>query len=110
MGTGPKLLSLPACLLFCFCGLALSQEPSATEEVASSPQPAQVEYTTPYIEGQYLYEHFDDAGHFASKWVKSAANKDDASELKYDGEWTRIETQIPLKGMLPVGDRRSLIH
>lgn len=103
MGTAARFRSLPTCLLLIgLLGLTLAQEssPVSDDETSStSSQPAQIEYSTPAIEGQYLYEHFDDPDHFAAKWVKSSANKADSSELKYDGEWARVETQDPIKGM-----------
>ena len=106
----PCFRSLPLCILFFivtfhFASLQV-QEPASSiggnnDDDLSDQAPsqlAQVEYSTPNIQGQYFYEHFDDPDLFSSKWIMSSASKTDSKELKYDGEWTRIETQTPLKG------------
>ncbi len=101
-----RFRSFTCLFLLGLLGLALAQEPSPVDDSEDDsadssppPAPAQIDYSTPAIEGQFLYEHFDDPDQFAAKWVKSTSNKGDSSELKYDGEWARVETQAPLKGM-----------
>lgn len=80
-------------------GAANDDKPVSSEEF--------VDYTTPQVDdGQYFYEHFDDEQSFASKWIKSSASKADSSELKYDGEWSRVATQAQLKGKF----RKVMLH
>lgn len=65
---------------------------------SSSSQQKHVDYITPQIDEQYLYESFDDKDKFQSRWQKSATHKADSSDLKYDGEWDLVQTQDLLKG------------
>lgn len=98
--------------LITFHGLSCNADSSQEEELAvedsdqgeldeqQQQQQSNVAYKTPTIEGQYLYESFDDPASFGSKWTKSASSKADSTELKYDGEWDLVETQPPIKGIL----------
>lgn len=94
---------IPACLLLlgliAYSPLVWCDESKPNEEEVASPnEQAQVVYNTPNVDGQYIYEHFDDSTLFANKWIKSSASKADSEELKYDGEWERIVTQAPFQG------------
>ena len=64
----------------------------------SSEQQQHIDYVTPQIDEQYLYESFDDEQKFQLRWHKSTAHKADSSDLKYDGEWGLVQTQDRLKG------------
>lgn len=57
-----------------------------------------VDYSSPDIDGQYFFEHFDDQQVFESRWIQSTAYKADSTVVKYDGEWDRFESQALLKG------------
>lgn len=95
--------------LVTFHGLPCNADSSQEEEtiIEDSDQAEQDEqqqtdnvvYKTPTIEGQYLYEPFDDPVSFDSKWTKSSSSKAGSTELKYDGEWDLVETQPPIKGI-----------
>ena len=96
MGT----LYLSCLTLLVLLGGCFSQESeSPVDEHPESSQPSgDVDYQSPSVDGQYFFEHFDDAQLFSSRWMTSSASKADSSELKYDGEWDRVQSQTQLKG------------
>ena len=61
----------------------------APEIIQEESSPDTVEYESPYADPTKFYfaDHFDDPENFKTKWVKSAAKKDDIAEeiAKYDG-------------------------
>lgn len=67
---------------------------------SSESESEQIDYVTPQIDEQYLYESFDNQEKFQQRWHKSVAHKADSSDLKYDGEWDLVRTQDLLKGKL----------
>lgn len=96
---GKLLLSCLTLLTIAVIGYAQeSNDPNENGDSTLNSQNTNVVYSTPIVEGQFLYESFDDKSQFESKWIKSTTHKADSSELKYDGEWDTVQTQPGLKG------------
>lgn len=87
------------CLVLC-SGVVRSQDNADDDGVTVETPEPQVQYSTPAVGDQHLYEPFDDEQLFNSRWVKSVSSKDGSADLKYDGEWERVGVE-PLKGKNP---------